>query len=72
VFRRACDIAATDGGDQWVRSVGIAAGLSLLSVHIFGLLDAVALGTKVGILQWLACGLVLAAWRLQKPGPMAV
>lgn len=72
ILRRAYDMAVSIGGDGWVRSVGIAAGLSLLSVHIFGLLDAVALGTKVGIFQWLACGLVLAAWRLQKPDAMAV
>lgn len=71
VLQRACDLAR-GGGDRWVRSVGIAAGFSLLSVHIFGLLDAVALGTKVGIFQWLACGLVLAACRLQKPDAKAV
>jgi putative inorganic carbon (HCO3(-)) transporter len=72
VLRRAYDMAATRGGDRWVRAVGIAGGLSLLSVHIYGLLDAVALGAKVGIFQWLACGLVLAAWRLQKPDAKVV
>jgi len=65
VLRRAYDLARLNGGDSWVRAVGVAAGLSVFSVQVYGLLDAVALGAKVGIFQWLACGLVLAAWRLQ-------
>ena len=42
------------------------AGLSLVAVHVFGLGDAISLGAKVGVFQWLAAGLVLAAWQLQQ------
>lgn len=42
------------------------AGLSLVGVHMFGLGDAISLGAKVGIFQWLAAGLVLAASRVQR------
>jgi len=64
VLRRAYQLAVTGAQDRWVRSVGVAAGLSVLSVQVYGLMDAVALGTKAGVFQWLACGLALAAWRL--------
>lgn len=40
------------------------AGLSLVSVHMFGLGDTIALGAKVGAFQWLAAGLILAAAHL--------
>ena len=42
------------------------AGLCLVAVHAFGLADAISLGAKVGVFQWLAAGLVLAAWQLQQ------
>ena len=42
------------------------AGLSLVAVHVFGLGDAISLGAKVGVFQWLAAGLILAAWQLQE------
>ena len=64
VMRRAFDLARL-GGNAWTRRVGVGAALSVLSVHIYGVLDAVALGTKVGLFQWLSCGLVLAAWRIE-------
>jgi putative inorganic carbon (HCO3(-)) transporter len=67
VFRRGWRIASATGGDFWIRRVGIGATLSLVTVHVYGLLDAVALGAKVGVFQWLACGLVLAAWQLLAP-----
>lgn len=49
----------------WVRYIGAGAALSLVSVHVFGVLDAIPLGVKVGIFQWLSSGLLLAAWRLR-------
>lgn len=64
VLRRATDLIRS-ADDAWVRSVGIGAALSLVSVHVFGLLDAIPLGAKVGLFQWLACGLILAAWRIR-------
>ena len=45
------------------------AALSLVAVHTFGLTDAVALGAKVGIFQWLATGLVLAGQGRGRPEP---
>ena len=53
--------------DRAARSRGIAgriaagAGWSLVSVHLFGLGDAIALGAKVGLFQWLCAGLIVAA-----------
>jgi len=38
------------------------AALSIISVHLFGLTDAVALGSKVGLFQWLCAGIVMTAW----------
>jgi putative inorganic carbon (hco3(-)) transporter len=52
-------------GPGFVRNVGMAATLSVISVHAYGLLDAVSVGAKVGIFQWLSCGLILAAWQLR-------
>ena len=45
-----------------------AAGLSLVGVHAFGLGDAVALGSRIGLFQWLASGFIIAAWHVQAPG----
>lgn len=47
--------------DPFVRAVAAGGGLALVAVHAYGLLDAVALGTKIGTLQWVAAGLVLAS-----------
>jgi len=33
---------------------------SLVAVHVFGLVDAIALGAKVGVFQWIAAGLIVA------------
>lgn len=51
---------------------GVAAGgaMSILAIHFFGIGDAIALGAKVGLVQWAATGLVLAAWRVGR-GPGA-
>jgi putative inorganic carbon (HCO3(-)) transporter len=54
----------------WRVSSGAAArlagggALALVGVHAFGLMDAIALGAKVGVFQWFAMGLVLGAERL--------
>lgn len=41
------------------------AGLVLVGTQVFGIGDAIALGAKVGLLQWLAAGLVVSAMRLE-------
>lgn len=66
VLWRGLETARANGGDRWIRYVGAGAALAVVSVHAYGLLDAVALGTKVGVFQWLASGLVLAAWQLTR------
>jgi putative inorganic carbon (HCO3(-)) transporter len=68
VVRRAIQVVRSTHGDSWVRHIAAGAVLSLLSVHAYGMLDAVPLGAKVGIFQWLSCGLILAAWRTDAPG----
>ena len=47
-------------GTGMARYVAAGAGLTLVAVHAFGLGDSVSLGAKVGVMQWLAAGLVLA------------
>jgi putative inorganic carbon (hco3(-)) transporter len=47
------------------RGTAIGAVLSLVAATAFGLSDAVALGAKIGMFQWLAGGLALAAHRGQ-------
>ena len=42
--------------------IGSAAGLVLVGVHAFGLGDAVVLGARIGLFQWLAAGLIIGAW----------
>jgi hypothetical protein len=46
--------------------------LSLVAVHCFGLTDAIALGAKVGVVQWYAAGLILATDRLSPTGHATV
>lgn len=55
------DQAARRSGE--VSYIAAGAGLSLVAVHLFGMADAIALGAKVGIFQWLSAGLILAAMR---------
>ena len=47
------------------RSAAVGSALSLVAISLFGLSDAVPIGCKVGTLQWMAGGLILAAWRMQ-------
>jgi len=67
VLLRAVDLLTGSGVDAFARYVGVGAALSVVSVHVYGLFDAVPLGAKVGMFQWLSCGLVLAAWRMRTP-----
>lgn len=69
VVRRALETMRSKTGDAWLRHLAAGALLSLVSVHVYGVLDAVPLGAKVGIFQWVACGLILAAWRIQVNTP---
>jgi len=59
------DRTARRGGVPGIVAAG--AGLSLIAVHLFGLTDAIALGAKVGLFQWLSAGLIFAAARLTLP-----
>lgn len=47
------------------RSAAVGSALSLVAISLFGLSDAVPLGSKIGMFQWMAGGLILAAWRVQ-------
>ncbi len=55
-------LPASDGG-----GIVTGAALALVGVHVFGIVDAVALGARVGLLQWWACGLIVAAVRASAP-----
>ena len=54
------------GPDVVARRVAAGAALVLTGVHVFGVADAVSLGAKIGLFQWLAGGLILGAWRTQQ------
>jgi len=60
---------ASRGVSRLSRSASVGSGLSLVAVTLFGISDAVPLGSKVGMLQWIASGLILAAWRT-RAGPI--
>ena len=60
---------AARGPDLLARRIACGAGLALTAVHVFGLGDAISLGAKVGLFQWLGAGLVLAASRIQEECP---
>ena len=62
--------AARRGGPHGHLAIG--AAYSIIAVHFFGLADAIALGAKVGLFQWLYVGLILAAYRtqLEELGPV--
>jgi len=48
------------------RNAAAGAALSLVAATLFGLSDAVALGAKASLFQWLAAGLILSAWGMQQ------
>jgi O-antigen ligase len=54
-----------------IPAVAVAASLSLLVTHLFGLLDAITLGAKVGAIQWACAGLILGASAIRQPGDSA-
>ena len=56
---------AARGVSNVARMAAVGSAMSLVAVNLFGLTDAVALGSKVGTLQWAAGGLILAAWQLR-------
>jgi O-antigen ligase len=60
---RASQAAKGTSRMAWAAATGGA--FSLIGVTLFGLTDAVTLGAKVGTLQWIAGGLILAAWHLR-------
>jgi len=55
------------GGRTLRACLAAGGGVSLLAVHLFGLADAVALGAKVGVIQWIAAGLILSASAWHEP-----
>lgn len=62
---------ARDSGNL-CRSAAVGGAFSIVAASLFGLADALAIGAKVGMLQWLAAGLILAAWRSQScPDPLS-
>jgi len=60
--------ARVNGPPGWIAG---GAGLSLVGVHVFGMADAIALGAKVGLFQWICAGLILACSRLPPVLPQA-
>jgi len=61
LFMRAGQAAKGPSGPG--RSAAAGSAISLVAVILFGLLDAVPLGSKIGLFQWMTSGLILAAWR---------
>jgi putative inorganic carbon (HCO3(-)) transporter len=56
---------AARGTSSLARAAAVGAALSIVAATLFGLTDAVPLGSKVGTMQWAAGGLILAAWQLR-------
>jgi O-antigen ligase len=56
---------AAKGTSKTARAAAVGGAFSLIGVTLFGLADAVTLGAKVGTLQWIAGGLILAAWSIR-------
>ena len=51
-------------GDERVLCLGLRA--NLFAIHLFGLADAIALGTKVGVFLWWNLGLIAAVHNVTK------
>jgi putative inorganic carbon (HCO3(-)) transporter len=45
------------------RQIALGCSLGILGVHLFGIADAVSLGARVGLFQWVAAGFLLAVSR---------
>jgi O-antigen ligase len=56
---------AAGGRSKTARAAAIGGAFSLIGVTLFGLTDAVPLGAKIGTLQWIAGGLILASWHVR-------
>jgi len=54
------------GTSGLARSVALGGALSLVLVSLFGLTDAVSLGARIGLFQWMAGGLILAAHHIRE------
>jgi putative inorganic carbon (HCO3(-)) transporter len=50
-------------------SVAGGSAVALIASTLFGVVDAVPLGAKIGLFQWVASGLILAAWRIRASSP---
>lgn len=61
--------AARRGLSGSTRALAAGAALSIVAAHLFGLTDAIALGAKVGLFQWLCAGLLIAAWHHTRHTP---
>lgn len=58
---------AARGESRLARNVAVGAAFALVVISLFGLTDAVSLGSKVGTLEWIVAGLILASWRIGCP-----
>ncbi|MCS7220543.1 MAG: O-antigen ligase family protein [Anaerolineae bacterium] len=55
--------SAADGG-RWVRALALGLAAGLVALHVYGLTDALALGSKPAVAFWYALGLVAALGRV--------
>lgn len=53
-------------GDPLTRSVAIGLAAGLLAFHVYGMTDALAMGSKPSFLLWYALGLVAALYRVDR------
>jgi putative inorganic carbon (HCO3(-)) transporter len=60
--------------DPWLRTVAAGLGASLAAEFIYGFMDAIALGTKLGIFFWLTLGLAVGLYQVSGalPRPVAI
>jgi O-antigen ligase len=65
LLRRAAAVARADS--DTARRLALGSALGLVGVHLFGMADAVSLGAKVGLFQWILAGFILAASHLARP-----
>ena len=56
-------------GDRLYRAIAAGLGAGLIAHFVFGLNDAIPLGSKLGVLFWFALALTVALHRVAAPGP---